>query len=70
MAELLASVEGRFILSLNDTPEVRTTFAAFSTEEIETIWSISSPTPAGAARLTELVIGGGRAPVPVANLLL
>ncbi|MFD1952115.1 DNA adenine methylase [Sphingomonas arantia] len=70
MAELLTSVEGRFILSLNDTPEVRATFAAFSIDEIETTWSISSPTPAGATRVTELVISGGRAPLPATNLLL
>lgn len=42
MADLLAGIRGRFILSLNDVPEVRATFAAFQIEEVRTAYTISS----------------------------
>ena len=41
MADLLAGIEGRFILSLNDTPEVRETFAAFDFEDVGVRYSAS-----------------------------
>ena len=36
MAELLAGLKGRFILSLNDRPEIRETFAGFRIKEVTT----------------------------------
>ena len=42
MAELLRGIEGRFILSLNDRPEVRETFAGFSFEEVTTRYSANA----------------------------
>lgn len=39
MAAALASVKGKFILSLNDVPEIRETFAAFSIRGAETMYS-------------------------------
>ncbi len=39
LAEQLAGLRGRFILSLNDRPEVRSTFAAFSMEAVVTTYS-------------------------------
>lgn len=39
MAEQLASLKGRFILSLNDRPEVREIFAGFDIEAVETRYS-------------------------------
>ena len=35
MAELLRGLKGRFLLSLNDVPEVRRLFAAFAIEGVE-----------------------------------
>lgn len=57
MAERLGRLKGRFILSLNDHPEVRKTFAAFAFEGVETTYSVGGG--AKAKRLTELVVSGG-----------
>lgn len=57
MAERLGRLKGRFILSLNDHPEVRQTFARFDLEGVETTYSVGGG--AKAKRLTELVISGG-----------
>lgn len=43
MAELLARLKGRFILSLNDTPEVRAIFNAFHTTEVRVRYSVGKP---------------------------
>ncbi len=40
MSTQLATIKGRFILSLNDHPEVRRVFGGFYIEEIETSYSI------------------------------
>jgi DNA adenine methylase len=42
MAELLGRLKGRFILSLNDVPEVREIFGRFSIEEVTTTYTIAS----------------------------
>jgi DNA adenine methylase len=42
MAEALRGVQGRFILSLNDRPEVRECFAGFAMEEVETTYTIAA----------------------------
>lgn len=41
MAEQLAGIEGRFILSLNDCPEVREIFKGFTIRAVETVYSVS-----------------------------
>lgn len=41
LAEQLAAIKGKFILSLNDTQGVRDTFAAFRFEEVQTRYSIN-----------------------------
>jgi len=55
MAERLAKIEGRFILSINDRPEVRALFNLFAMEEVELRYSVSGGrgTPA-----RELIISG------------
>ena len=40
MAQQLATIEGKFLLSLNDRPEVRSLFSAFSMYEVSLIYSI------------------------------
>lgn len=42
LRDTLRDVQGQFILSLNDTPEVREIFKDFNIEEIETKYSISN----------------------------
>lgn len=53
MANRLSSIEGRFLLSINDTPQVREIFAAFEMEEIKTTYSI---TDGGNVEAAELLI--------------
>lgn len=56
MAELLGTIRGRFLLSLNDTREVRAIFAGFPIERVETTYSVS----AGAGkRVAEVIISNG-----------
>ena len=53
MAELLAELKGRFILSLNDRPEVRELFSGFRIETVQTRYSVKArSTP----RINELLI--------------
>lgn len=40
LAAQLASIEGRFILSLNDHPDVRRIFAAFPMQRVELVYSV------------------------------
>ena|GEM_PF-114937 len=42
MAEQLAALKGRFILSLNDRPEVREIFSAFAMDGVTTTYTISA----------------------------
>lgn len=42
LAAQLAGIKGKFLLSLNDTPGVRETFAAFRLEKVATRYSISA----------------------------
>ena len=57
MAELLRGIEGRFILSLNDTTEVRATFEGFGIEEVEARYSVNFK---ATRRAREVLITGGR----------
>ena len=56
LAEALNGLRGRFILSLNDAPQVRELFAGFELEEASHTWGISST---GAVPAAELIISGG-----------
>lgn len=40
MAEQLAGIKGKFLLSINDTPEIRETFARFHFLDIQTLYTI------------------------------
>jgi DNA adenine methylase len=48
----LATIKGRFILSINDAPEIRRIFAGFHMSEVETTYSIAEQ---GAHSVRELV---------------
>jgi DNA adenine methylase len=54
MAERLAGLKGRFMLSLNDHPKVRELFGRFSMEEVRTTYHVSGNGKAQPAR--ELII--------------
>jgi len=56
LATQLAEIRGRFILSINDTPGARDVFSAFSIEEVQTTYSISSASADGAKKAGELII--------------
>ena len=57
MAAILRGLKGRFILSLNDRPEVRETFAGFDFEEVTVRYSANAKANRQAAEL--LISGGG-----------
>jgi DNA adenine methylase len=52
LLQILGGIQGRFLLSLNDRPEVRALFAGFKIEAVETTWTI-----AGHKRVREVLIG-------------
>lgn len=54
LSSLLEGIEGRFILSINDTPEVREIFAGFAIEEVALNYRISGRVTAA----RELIITG------------
>lgn len=56
MAEALGALKGRFILSINDRPEVRECFSGFEMMPVELAYGVSA---GGATRAHELIITGG-----------
>lgn len=54
LAAVLGALEGSFILSLNDTPDVRRTFRSFQIEAVQTVYSV----------------GGGSTSKPVREVLI
>ena len=58
LAQVLAGIKGRFLLSLNDVPEVRAIFAGFALTEVRTTYTISG---------TRNDPAGGRAELLIAN---
>lgn len=42
MAEVLAGLTGRFVMSINDAPEIRTIFASFALTEVTTTYTIAA----------------------------
>lgn len=59
LAAVLAGLKGRFLMSINDTPEIRETFAAFEIEEIETTWSMKARANGGGGKVCQLIVSGG-----------
>lgn len=55
LAEQLSAIKGRFILSLNDRPEVREIFGRFAIENVEVAYSVSRHT-SGRGKRTEVII--------------
>jgi DNA adenine methylase len=57
MADQLGRIKGRFLLSLNDHPDVRQVFARFHLTEVRTTYSIGSKKTVEEAGRCELIIG-------------
>ncbi len=53
LARVLGGIKGRFIMSLNDLPEVRETFSGFAIETVETTYRMN-----GAKKVREVLISG------------
>lgn len=51
IADQLSSIKGRFLLSINDTPEIRDVFAAFDMEEVSLNYSVARTTSKQAREL-------------------
>ena len=51
LADLMGSIKGKFLLSLNDTPEARKVFGAFHIEPVGTTYTCSNTTPKQAREL-------------------
>ncbi len=57
LAECLSHISGRFLMTINDTPEVRDIFKQFWIEEVELKYSMSRKEGARTKKRTELLIG-------------
>lgn len=55
MAERLAQLKGRFILSINDVPQIRELFSGFEFREVGLTYSISGK----GTEAKELIVTGG-----------
>jgi len=64
MADKLRAIEGRFLLSINDRPEIRELFAWADMEAVQTTYSIAGGDKASTA--AELLIGKGVELAPAA----
>lgn len=64
MADRLASIKGRFMISLNDTPEVRETFARFPIVPVSLTYSVAG---GNGKSVGEVIILDGKEP-GIANL--
>lgn len=53
LADQLREIRGRFILSINDTPEIREAFAGFTLQEVDTTYTLASE---GSKVAKELII--------------
>lgn len=62
LAFCLSGLRGRFLMSLNDRPEVRQTFAAFHLTEVRTTYSIDRNRTASAGDRAELLIANWAIP--------
>lgn len=56
LAEQLAGIAGRFILSINDTPGARAVFGRFTLSEIETTYTLGCKMTGAGKRVGELIV--------------
>ena len=58
LAEQLAGIAGRFVLSINDVPQVREIFGGFSLTEVETTYTLATAARGSGKPAGELIIRG------------
>ncbi|MDT8856473.1 DNA adenine methylase [Paracoccaceae bacterium Fryx2] len=63
MAEQLAGIQGRFLLSINDVPEIREIFARFTLTEVTTSYTISAKSGAPTERAELLISNDAVRPI-------
>ncbi len=56
LAEILSTIHGKFILSINDTPEIREVFNPFLINEVSTKYSLSTRNAEHTEGVTELLV--------------
>ena len=56
LADQLAAIEGKFVLSINDTPGAREVFGRFAIEGVETTYTLCTVTSGGGKRAGELIV--------------
>ena len=59
LAAMLRAIAGRFLLSINDVPEVRTAFAWADIEPVKTVYSVAKVAGGTRPEIGELLIGKG-----------
>jgi DNA adenine methylase len=64
LADQLSRIRGRFLLSLNDTPGVRSVFDRFRHIEVTTSYSIAASSAGAAKRARELIITNAEVTAP------
>ena len=57
LADQLVTLQGRFLLSINDTPEIRATFSRFRVEEVTTSYTIGTTSDRSSNRRELLIFG-------------
>jgi DNA adenine methylase len=65
LAQLLGKITGRFILTLNDRPEVREAFAAFDQESVQVRYTLSSEASERRSFGELIITGGGTGAPPI-----
>lgn len=68
LADQLAGIAGTFVLSINDTPEIRSVFSRFAFEEAELTYTISNGAATDAHELIIFPADQVRAPPPAPRL--
>lgn len=61
LAESLAAIRGRFLMSINDTPEIRGIFGRFELTEVRTTYSVGNRSGGGGER-AELIVANRALP--------
>ena len=56
MAEILCSIKGKFLMTINDTPEVQDIFKGFNIDEVQLKYSVAKGKKARGKMRTELLI--------------
>jgi DNA adenine methylase len=56
LVDILKSIKGKFLLTINDTPEVRELFGCFQVKEVELKYSVTRSLKGRGKKRTELLI--------------